>query len=142
MFVDEMKVLQNEGLKIQDKKYSVLLKNVVCDAQARVFVKQVKSGAGYFGCDKCTQPGVHDGKKMTFPETNASLRSDRSFDEMLDEEHHRGPNPFHGLSLGMVTQFPIDYMHLVCLGVVKRLLTLWKSGPYSTRLSAKDLTSI
>ena len=45
------------------KNYLVNLACVVCDAQARVFLKQVKSCAGYLGCDKCIQSGVHDGKK-------------------------------------------------------------------------------
>ena len=50
----------------QSKNYLVNLACVECDAQARVFVKQVKSCADYSGCDKCIQSGVHDGKKMTF----------------------------------------------------------------------------
>ena len=32
------------------------------------------------------------------------------------------------LPLGMVSQFPHDYMHLVCLGVVKRFLCTWING--------------
>jgi len=29
----------------------------------------------------------------------------------------------------MVSQFPNDFMHLVCLGVVKRIIMLWMKGP-------------
>ena len=47
---------------------------------------------------------------------------------MSDEDYHRGPNPFCELSIGMVSQFPIDYMHLVCLGVIKRFILLWISA--------------
>ena len=38
------------------------------------------------------------------------------------------------LSVGMVTQFPLDYMHLVCLGVMRKLLLLWLKGPLACRL--------
>ena len=34
----------------------------------------------------------------------------------------------------MVTQVPLDYMHLVCLGVMKKLLLLWVRGPLKCRL--------
>ena len=66
---------------------------------------------------------------MTFPETNAALRTDVSFAERQDEEHHIGRTPFSDLPVGMVSQFPPDPMHLVYLGVVKRMLGLWIKGP-------------
>ena len=123
-FVDEIKKLEEDGFELEGKKYIIQIKNSVCDAQARLYVKQVKSCAGYSGCDKCTQSGFHIGTKMIFPEVNAPLRTDDSFKHKQDEEHHIGVNPFESLNLGMVSQFPIDYMHLVCLGVMRRLLNL------------------
>ena len=56
---------------------------------------------------------------------------------MSDEDYHRGPNPFCKLSIGMVSQFPIDYMHLVCLGVIKRFILLCISGPMKVRIGGK-----
>ena len=56
---------------------------------------------------------------------------------MSDEDHHRGPNPFCELSIGMVSQFPIDYMQFVCLGVMKRLILLWISVPLKVRIGGK-----
>ena len=132
-FVDEMKKLEEDGFELEGKKYIIQLKNIVCDAQARVFVKQVKSCAGYSGCDKCTQSAFHTGTKMIFPEGNVPLRTDDSFKHKQGEAHHIGVNPFEGLNLGMVSQFSIDYMHLVCLGVMRRLLNLLISGPLSVR---------
>ena len=76
--------------------------------------------------------------KMTFPEVNAALRTDQSFSQMLDENHNLG----HYIQLGMVTQFPIDYMHLVCLGVMKRILIIWKKGPLQCRLGSRDIGKI
>ena len=86
-------------------------------------MKNVKSHSGYAGCDKCIQHGECNGK-ITFPETSAPLRTNLTFDEMTDEEHHQCASPLQGTGIGMVSQFPLDYMHLVCLGVMRRLLLL------------------
>ena len=34
--------------------------------------------------------------KVIFPEMNATLRTDVAFDEMQQEEHHKGPSPLTG----------------------------------------------
>ncbi|XP_070179237.1 uncharacterized protein [Littorina saxatilis] len=41
----------------------------------------------------------------------------------------------------MVTQFPLDYMHLICLGVMRRLIWLWTKSPLekNIRLSAMSV---
>lgn len=133
-FVDEMNILHETGISVPNTNhsFSVEISAVICDAPARAFVKQIKSHSGYSGCDKCTQAGRWL-QKMTFPENNAPLRTDLSFNEMEDAQHHHGPSPLRGLPLGMVTQFPLDYMHLVCLGVMKRLLWLWMRAPGGAR---------
>lgn len=41
-----------------------------------------------------------------------------------------------------IKQFPLDYMHLVCLGVMKRLLLSWKEGPRHLKLSPRQLKQI
>lgn len=111
-----------------DRQIPFNLSCIICDTPARVFIKCCKSYSGYFGCDKCSQRGVWKGK-ITFPETNAPRRTDASFNAMSNPEHHLELSPFRQLPIGMVSQFPLDYMHLVCLGVMKRLIWLWMKGP-------------
>ena len=79
---------------------------------------------------------------MKFPDLRARVRTDVSFDEMADDQHHKGPSPLRGLSIGMITKFPLDYMHLVCLGVKKRMLTLWIKGPLNCILGFQCRKSI
>ena len=122
-FVTETNTLEEEGKLWQEGRIQVKVSCVICDAPAKAYLKQIKGHSGYFGCDKCVQKGVWVGK-MTFPQTDANMRSDAQFDEMSDEAHHLGPSP-----LGMVTQLPLDYMHLVCLGVMKRVLLRCIRGP-------------
>ncbi|XP_013886300.1 uncharacterized protein LOC106534268 [Austrofundulus limnaeus] len=113
------------------------LDTVICDTPARSFVKNTKNHNAYHGCDKCAQPGKYINRRMTYPCTEYALRTDDSFETMADEgHHHEGPHPFHGSNVGMVSQFPLDYMHLVCLGVVRRMLNIWLRGPLNVRVPA------
>lgn len=113
----------------------------VCDAPARAFIKHVKPHMGYSNCERCTQGGVWNGK-MTFPELNAPLRSDVSFDELRDDQHHVGPTPLSDLGIGLVSQVVLDYMHLVCLGVMRRLIFLWMKGPLHVRQGQAVISTI
>ena len=81
---------------------------------------------------------------MTFPLTSCPLRSDNDFDAMSDEDHHLDDlhSPLVQLSIGMVTSFPLDYMHLVCLGIMKKLLGHWMRGPLPIRLQSHCVQQI
>jgi len=51
------------------------------------------------------------------------------FDEMQDTEHHYEKLPLSELHTGMVSRSVLDYMHLICLRVVARLIWQWTTGP-------------
>ena len=140
-FKNEVNHLTTDGFEHKGMRYTVKVSSVICDTPARAFVKKVKSHTGYYGCDKCNQSGEWLGK-LIFPETNATQRTDVAFDEMADEHHHLGPSPLVGCGIGMVSQFPLDYMHLVCLGVMRRLLMLLIKGPLLCRLGPRVVTHI
>ncbi|KAJ8050130.1 hypothetical protein HOLleu_03208 [Holothuria leucospilota] len=61
---------------------------------------------------------------------------------MSEETHHHGQIPLIQLSIGMVSIFPLDYMHLACLGVMRRLLKLWIKGPLKTRQGPQAIRGI
>ena len=106
------------GERLAEAQYSVVLSAVICDAPAKAFFKNIKS---HSGCDKCTGTGEWDGK-IIFPEMDSPVCTDVHFDEILDEEHHLGSSAFQDLAIHMVSQFSLDYMHLVYLGVMRCLI--------------------
>ncbi|KAJ7998119.1 hypothetical protein DPEC_G00219260, partial [Dallia pectoralis] len=142
-FTHELTQLQ-DGFPFGGTFFFIELDSVVCDTPARAFVKNTKAHNGYHGCDKCCQPGVYVNNRMTYPRNDFVLRTDSSFSDRVDEEHHlhHGPHVFSGLDVGVVTRFPLDYMQLVCLGVTRRLLSIWLRGPLRFRLSSSLVDQI
>ncbi|VDQ16932.1 unnamed protein product [Trichobilharzia regenti] len=61
---------------------------------------------------------------MVYPTTCAALRTDMSFRNQTFPCQHKGKSPFERLHVDMI---PIDSMHLIYLGVVRKLIGLWKS---------------
>ena len=140
-FVSEMLHLERDGIYIIGRHCSVRIHSFVCDAPARAFVKNVKMYSGYYGCDRCCQRGKWE-NKVTFPQTDAPLRTDVQFKEMTEDEHHLRVSPLARLSVGLVSQFVLDSMHLVFLGVTRRLLLTWMRGDLMNRLPARLVLQI
>ena len=128
-FVADIQAALKNGVVVNGCDRTVAIHCFVCDAPARAFVKNVKGHTGYFGCDKCTQEGDYVENRMTFPRVDAPLRTDQQFECQTDEDHHRGSTPLLALGFGLVSGFALDYMHLVCLGVTRKLLMYWLTGP-------------
>jgi hypothetical protein len=100
-------------------------------------VKYIKLHSSYSSCEKCHQHGEWAGKVIV-SSTEGSPPTDEQFKSKSDDNHHL-PNmesPLSALPIGMVTNFPLDPMHLLYLGVVRRLLLSWLRGPLAVRLPA------
>ncbi|XP_048107324.1 uncharacterized protein LOC125299879 [Alosa alosa] len=138
-FVNEYGKLKLEGVDVIGKCVDIQISNFVCDASAQAFVKNIKAHNAYHGCEKCTQEGTWAENRMTFPEVDSPLRTDASFINKEDEFHHKGTSVLTEVGIGMVSQFPLDFMHLVCLGVMRKLIGFWMRGPLPTRLGAHQI---
>ena len=149
MLLEEILILHTEGFECFGQKIKFVLEAIICDAPARAFVKCIKGHAGYSACERCSQTGVHVGGlggRMTYPVIHASRRSDAQFHDIVDSDHHTCISPFNKLfpitGFGMTTGFPLDYMHLVCLGIVRKVIYLWLKGPLKTRMPNKVIQAI
>ena len=129
-FVRDILKLSEEGIKVSNRYVKLNIKAFICDAPARADLKRIVGHSGYFSCERCTQKGVMAGGHVALLDSNAPKRSDVGFLTKEHSEHHKqGPIPtISELGIGMVTSFPLDYMHLCCLGIMKRLMTRWSSS--------------
>lgn len=140
-FVQEMKILCDNGIIFQGKKLAVRILTFICDAPARAFMKGTKIHNSYYACDRCTTKGSWDGR-VVFTELDAPLRTDKDFADFKYTNHQVSVSPLTSISAELVTSFSLDYLHLVCLGVVRRMLHFWKNGPKKCRLGWKVLDTI
>ena len=134
----EVKDVLENGIQLLNEHVVCRLRAVICDAPAKAFAKQVTQFNGRYGCDRCELQGdrVGDKRRQLFLTVDdLPLRTDESFRNQQQVQHHKGVSAFCDLPMDMVTGFPLDYMHLLCLGVMKKLLFTWVKGPREFRIS-------
>lgn len=141
-FINESKKLAQNGILFNGKRYRFKVTRLTMDAPAREFIKCTKSHVGYSSCDRCCEEGEWRGRVVYLANDIAEKRSDLSFREQIDENHHKGISPICQLTLDLISDVCLDYMHLICLGVMKKLLIHWMRGPLNTRLSSQVIAEI
>jgi len=141
-FIKEYNEIKNKGFQYGVKEYKILINAVICDAPAKAFMKNVKGHTGYYGCDKCEVEGEWRENRMLFLDESAPLRTDEKFLLRHNEDHHLNDSLFESIGLKMVTQFPLDYMHLICLGVMKTVTKLWLRGIKGIKLRASEIDQL
>lgn len=140
---------QNESIKIS---FSIF----IFDTPAKAYVLFLKGHSGYDSCTKCKIKGKYvvpetkrkNAKKrgrVCFPGTGPfQLKTDEEFERKLYNEYDSDVEPIlkNIPGFSFINSIPLDYMHLVLLGVMKRLITLWTMGPLKVRVQFKDLQKV
>lgn len=135
--ITELKTLLSDGIQYQNRSINISLECISCDTPARAYVKCIKGHSGYFGCDRCNQKGLSQNNRLLFLSQDSELRTNETFREHVQPEHHHKPSPFEEIeSIDMVSHFPNDYMHSVCKGIIPALLNVLKNGPKPYKLSS------
>ena len=145
-FIDEITYFINNRFIYDTNKFFIRLTKIICDAPAKSFVLYTKGHTGFSSCSKCTIVGKSVNRTTCFPynEVPDTLRTDEDFLRQTDEDYHKGTSGLLKVpNIGLVSNVPLDYMHLICLGVMKKLLLLWIKGPLNVRIGgqAKNLIS-
>ena len=135
-FMNEITELQRTGIDIGNKHYEVTIHSFICDAPARQMLKSTKGHTGYYSCERCQIKGYSSHHCTVFDtDQRENVRTDDEFNRGVYNVttpegisgHQLNVSPLIGF-VSCVSQFVLDYMHLVCLGIVKRLIAYWKQG--------------
>lgn len=134
--------MQDNGFNICNKIVKIKASKLLCDAPAKSFVLYTKGHTGFYSYTKCTQSGIFINNRLAFPDINVDLRTDESFKNKLDDEFHKGTTLLKNINIELVSQIPLDGMHLVFLGVMKKLITFWVRGPKNIRFTDDEKKAI
>jgi hypothetical protein len=126
--ITELKTFKTNKIFLNGVAYGIIIKCVIADTPARNYIKQSAAFNGYYGCERCTHKGTWVGR-VIFKDLDSPLRSNSDFRNKCELGHHHGDSPFLEIDINLVNDFVLDYMHLVCLGIMKKLLHCWIKGP-------------
>lgn len=127
-FCSEAVRLMREGVMVTteqiNKPFSVLYFGG--DTPQRAWMRGVFGHTCKHGCSMCNQVAKKINNRLTYSATRGLPRTDESFASRSSPEHHRPeflnqPSLLESCGFGMVTQFPLETMHLIDLGVEKKL---------------------
>lgn len=136
-FIAELQSVIENGIMYENKLFQIEIRCFICDAPARAMLKIVSGHGSSFGCERCFSKAKCVDHKLFHP-VNKTVRdrkdSDFRCEDTSTNEHIRGKSPLLKLKVKLVSQFPLDPMHLIFLGVMRRLLILfWLRGKKSRR---------
>lgn len=136
----EINHLLEVGVQIDGILFTVSIKAFICDRPARAFIKCIKGHGGYWACERCEVKGQRVEGRTIYPvdPTQCILRTDHSFRNQTNQQHHTGVSPLINITphIDMVNDFCLDSMHLVYIGIVKKILDYWlNSNVKSVKLS-------
>lgn len=108
---------------------------------------KIKGHTGYYSCTRCLAEGEHAGSTyFPFKDSCSRERTHDGYINKIQEEHHVGDllsNLIRIPHFDMVKSFPLDYMHLVALGAMRKLIHLWlHKGPLTVRLPSWKVKKI
>jgi len=99
----------------------------VSHSPAKSYLLKIKGHAGFYSCTRCIVQGECLLRRVGFPKLDCQKRTREDFINHIQEHYHMSEKITEIINIpgvNIVDSFVLDYMHLVCLGVVKKILTL------------------
>lgn len=132
----------DNGVTINNIKFEIFVTNFICEALVRAFLKSIKGHGGYYGYERCIKKCKWRKRRIIYLDYTSNLRTDESFTKRTQKKRHKEISPLVNIGIKMITMFPLDSMHLIYLGVMRKLLHKWTCGKLRTRLSATSINII
>lgn len=97
--------------------------------QLRVRFKKLKAILVFFPAQGVLgTEGIYFDNRVCFPEIRCTKRTHSDFFNRINDDYHITNSTTIITEiphLDIIDNFPLDYMHRICLGIMKKLILLW-----------------
>jgi len=129
-FINEAKHLISHGILIENKLFKVKIDVLCGETPAKAFILRIKSNNSFFSCSRCEIEGEYISIRVCFPYSEPNRRPNKrthtGYLARSQNRHHLASITnsciTEILGLHIFNNFSLDYMHLVCLGITKKLI--------------------
>lgn len=127
-FVTELRQLYESGVYLEKLNTTkrVIVRAVCADLPARAFICRTSYHNSYSCCHRCTLKGKYFRERVCYPGVVFRKRMRHIKHKKTGEHSALCSLPY----LSMIHDFPLDYMHSILLGVMKKLLLIWFTTPF------------
>lgn len=141
-FAVEIDELQSIGFVFRENVFRTTITSAIFDLPAKSSFQQLIQFNGYSACGYCFHKGELTGKGVRYTWQNecSSKRTNESFILAMENVSQNGLEMVDGVkgvsaavsfdNFDMVKSFGLDYMHNVCLGVMKAMHKFWLQPKY------------
>lgn len=117
------------GVVFNGRQLRIELRAFIADTVARSLILCHKGHNSANPCPKCKVNGYRYDKTMIFRGMNHQPRTNEEYRRLVDEDHHVRLSPLSQLPMDMVTQVPIDGMHMF-MGISEIFFLSWMKRSY------------
>jgi len=111
-----------DGFTVKNQIFKSKIRFCIADGQGRAWLKQVNPPNSKVCCERCLILSYCFRKRMVFSVGDEWVkRTDVPFKAKSDELYHKGTSTLETI-MDMINQFPLKPLHLIDLGVMKRIL--------------------
>lgn len=137
---EELAKLSTSQFNVEHISFQLKRIFFICDAPARAFIQCVKGHSAKDGCSYCNIQGIFSDKRLYFPYCSRSELNELSRSRHLyatnQESNQTSLSPLAQI-VDLRNDFLPDYMHCVCLGIMKKMCTFFFSTVKGVRLPCK-----
>ncbi|XP_075167974.1 uncharacterized protein LOC142240153 [Haematobia irritans] len=146
-FIYEAKHLKENGIFMNGRLIYVEIRAFICDSPARAFICDIVGHNSLNGCIKCYQKGIRIEHVTVYSSYISQLRTDDDFKQRTQKGFHKqnsmnGPTGLEELGIGMISQFPLEPMHLIDLGVTKKMVSYLLDNQSMAKLTTEQANTI
>lgn len=149
--VSEFKMLKDRGLNVtigkEEYVFCPLITHIVVDLPAKRMVQCIRQFNGYHSCTYCLHPGTRieiskKTKVVRYTNEEFSLRSEVATLRAMSKRNFKPDNDDGVMGLSCLVSLPkfqiikgfgVDYMHCVCIGVVRNFLNFFMNPKHYKR---------